>query len=563
MTVSFFRRFPLTLAFFSSLLAVNVAAQEPSGVKYGDLANAPPIDIGLKDITDSEYTVDIVLGGQNFTVMIDTGSTDLWVDMKGQEIQVTNVTDIYTDSQYAVGDTKGNIVFAELRIGPYVIPHQVFTNASNVTDMPDGVQGLIGMAFETARIYTALENEWGTEAANALGLGPMSNLIAQDSSVPGFFDLQLGRLGPFDSEPHNNHLLIGQHLANATAVASAPKLERIDPYHWTIAMDGMNINGKPFTGWNTSGVAGTPPGKIAATLDSGYTFSVWPHSVLDAVYGSIPGAVKVDGPIPGTKLPPQNNWVVPCNVSPNVSFVFGGQEFFIHPLDLLMPMTQIQYTVDGVHLTSNMTICANVFASGDITTEYDILLGMGFLRNVYASFQYGDYTPPGLNMTGQQPFVQMLSVLDRDVAYAEFLQFYEEQVVESGSPELEPATYVKILNGINGINDSLATATNNTAPATSPSSTSPAGVQTSTAQNLEVAGAAAEDSSKDSNNNKYGAIALGLIGANVVIGLIGLAVTLTLCIRSSKGTREARYKPISLPKEDLATDAERGALYSD
>ncbi|KAI0819329.1 aspartic peptidase domain-containing protein [Trametes gibbosa] len=571
MTVAFFRGLPLTLAFFSSLLSASAAAWTPnrrghSGAKYGELANAPPYDIGLTDQNDMEYAVNIVLGGQNFTVLIDTGSTDLWVDMTGLDVQITNTTDLQTDSHYAVGDVKGNIAFAELRFGQYVIPSQAFVNATNVTSMPAGVQGLVGMAFETARIYETMEEKWGTEAANALGRGPMSNLIAQDRSVPGFFDLQLGRVSPFnDSEQHDNHLLIGQHLATASAVASAPKLERIDPYHWTIAMDGMNINGKPFTGWNKSGVAGIPPGKIAAVLDSGYSLSAWPNEVLDAVYGSIPGAVKFDGPIPGTPLPAKNNWVVPCNVSPNISFVFAGQEFFVHPFDVVVPIPQVTFTIDDITLTGNMGMCTNLFGSGDITTEFDILLGMGFLRNVYASFQYGDYTPPGMNITGQPPFVQMISVTDREAAYAEFMQLYEEKVVP-GPPLIDPATYVKILKGINSLDDSLnsdSTANDSTASTPTPGSTSPAATYTSTGQNLEVAGAVAEDSSSKDSNNKYGAIALGLVGVNVVIGLIGLGLTLTLCIRSSRNKREARYKPLSLPKEDLATDAERGALYSD
>ncbi|KAH9851427.1 acid protease [Lenzites betulinus] len=566
MTVSFFRGLPLTLAAFSSFILASAQAQgpTPTGVKYGDLSGAPPFDVGLKSQGDLEYTVDIVLGGQNFTVTIDTGSTDLWVnmDLEGIDVKVTNVSDVQTDSQYAMGDVKGNIAFAELRIGPYVIPSQAFINATNITSMPDGTQGIIGMAFDTARIYEEMQKAWGTDAANTLGRGPMSNLIAQNPSVPGFFDLQLGRQDPLTLEEHNNHLLIGQHLATATAVANMPKIERINPKHWTLPLDGLNINGKPFTGWRKSGVAGTPPGKIAAVLDSGFSLSLWPNEVVDAVYGSIPGAVKVDGPIPGTGLPLTDNWVVPCNISPNISFVFGGQEYFVHPFDILSTL-EPSFEVDGVPLTANGTICCNIFGSGDLTDEYDIILGMGFLRNVYASFQYGDYAP-GVNITGQQPFVQMLSTTDPVAAYAEFINAYEQQSATI-PPMIDPATYVKLLNGLNSIDNSTAptTATTATTGAT-PGPTSSSVSQTSAAQDLSVAGAAAEDSSSnDSSNNKYGAIALGLLGANVVIGLLVFGITLTLCTRSANNRREARYKPLSLPKEDLAADAERGPLYSD
>lgn len=59
-----------------------------------------------------------------FRVTVDTGSTDLWLDLKGIEIQVSNTTDLIVDTPYAIGDVKGNVLFSELRIGPYVIPHQ-------------------------------------------------------------------------------------------------------------------------------------------------------------------------------------------------------------------------------------------------------------------------------------------------------------------------------------------------------------------------------------------------------------------------------------------------------
>lgn len=59
-----------------------------------------------------------------FRVVVDTGSTDLWLDLEGIDIQVSNTTDLIVDSPYAVGDVKGNVLFSELRIGPYIIPHQ-------------------------------------------------------------------------------------------------------------------------------------------------------------------------------------------------------------------------------------------------------------------------------------------------------------------------------------------------------------------------------------------------------------------------------------------------------
>lgn len=189
--------------------------------------------------------------------------------------------------------------------------------------MPAGTHGLMGMAFDTAEIYINMLEAWSKDTANELARGPMSNLIAQTASAPGFFDLRLGRTYANGTEL-NGHVLIGQHLDGAEAVDAAPKLERVDINHWTVAMDGMNINGKPFTSWNKSGIAGVPDGKVAAVFDSGFTMSSFPKEVVDAIYGSIPGAVKYNGSIFDTENTAGfDNWIVPCNASANISFVFA------------------------------------------------------------------------------------------------------------------------------------------------------------------------------------------------------------------------------------------------
>ncbi|KAL1945700.1 hypothetical protein VTO73DRAFT_1702 [Trametes versicolor] len=555
MSVSFFRVLSL-FSFFSSFIAANGqstnSASNSVSATYGSLSGSPPVDLDLISVDDEEYLVDIVLGGQTFRVIVDTGSTDLWLDLQGLDIPLTNTTDLIVDTQYAIGEVKGNVLFAELRLGPYVIPSQAFINATNVTAMPEGTQGLMGMAFDTTGIYVNMLEAWSRDTANELARGPMSNLIAQNASAPGFFDLRLGRTYANGTEL-NGHMLIGQHLEGAEAVESAPKLERVDLFHWVVAMDGMNINGKPFTGWNKSIVAGVPEGKVAAVFDSGFTTSAFPKELIDAIYGSIPGAVRYNGSILDTDNGAGlDNWIVPCNASANISFVFAGQEYPVHPLDVVNFYTNpLIGEQDGISIAANASICTNRFFAGDHDESYDILLGMGFLRNVYGSFHYGNYTPPGANITGQLPYVQLLSVTDKDTAWGEYYEYYTQKVLQ-GSPEVDPATWPKFIADINSDDSDSSD--------DSSSSVAPAG-------DLEVAGAVADGSgdspSSNSDSNKYGPIALGLLGANVAIGLAILVVTLTLCIRSAKGKREARYAPLRLPKEAGIVDPERATLYSD
>lgn len=87
-------------------------------------------------------------------------------------------------------------------------------------------------------------------------------------------------------------------------------------------------------------------------------------------------------------------------------------------------------------------------------------------------------------------------------------------------------------------------------------------------QNFNVAGASENDnnnsgdrSAGDSWGEKYGMVALGLLGANLLVGVVLLGVTITMCVRGMKGRASARYAPVRFKDGD---DFERGAAkYSD
>lgn len=60
----------------------------------------------------------------DFTVLLDTGSTDLWVNSRGLELMLTNTTDLPMTELYGRGEVHGTVQFAELRVGEYVVPSQ-------------------------------------------------------------------------------------------------------------------------------------------------------------------------------------------------------------------------------------------------------------------------------------------------------------------------------------------------------------------------------------------------------------------------------------------------------
>ena len=60
--------------------------------------------------------------------------------------------------------------------------------------------------------------------------------------------------------------------------------------------------------------ASAAAGKVVAALDTGSSYPTLPAAAIAAIYGSVPGAVYDDT---------SDLWLLPCESSPNVTFVFG------------------------------------------------------------------------------------------------------------------------------------------------------------------------------------------------------------------------------------------------
>lgn len=264
---------------------------------------------------------------------MDTGSTDLWVYTAGKDVKFTNTTNLDASLHYGIGSVDGVIQFTELKLGDFTIPNQgthaialvtaevaqcvrdyvVFINATEVTDMQlDTYQGIMGMAFDNTDIYQKIQSAWGTDAANSLARAPITNIFAQDPTLPNNFDVQLGRTSELE-DIADGVFVISDHGEGFESVTKAPQLPRVAPDHWSIVMDAMLVNGKSFA-FNKSRISGVPSGKVVAALDTGYSFPPIPGAAVDAIYSTIPGALFD---------PYSSFWLVPCDASTNLTFVFA------------------------------------------------------------------------------------------------------------------------------------------------------------------------------------------------------------------------------------------------
>ncbi|KAH9935099.1 acid protease [Epithele typhae] len=500
----------------SVFLYTNAARAASSGFRVSTSA-AGYVATSLGDVVSTSdnnlYTVNITLGGEAFVVQLDTGSSDLWLNTTGRNVQFTNTTDLNVTEGYAKGGVSGWLSFADMTIGDFSVPGQAFVDAVEIKDMSPTFDGILGMAFDTAIIYPVVQKNWGTEAADALARSPITNLFALDPTTPNFFDVQLARaVSPDPNDVAEGVFLISQHDDAFQNITSAPMLRSLTSQHWTLAMDGMTVNGTPFA-FNASRAPGVPTGKVAAVFDTGFSLPQIPIAAVKAIYGSIPGAL----------CSPEFGWIVPCDAAPNVVFTFGGQDIPVHPLDLTL--TNVFSTPSG-----NITGCVGSFQGLTLDPTqfvgFDLILGDAFLRNVYASFNYGDYRP-NTTFDGQSPFVQLLPTTDGSTMHAEFVANRTAALAQL-PPASDPATLVKL----GAFSDASASSS-----ASSPDASS-----------ASVAGALDESTSSpsgstDSWGKKYGTTALALLGANLAVGVVLLGLTLTVCMRSQSQGASVRYTP--------------------
>ncbi|OJT08816.1 hypothetical protein TRAPUB_322 [Trametes pubescens] len=396
------------------------------GVKFVD-GSLTAGNIGVSTSNNNIYFTQVTLGGLNLTLQLDTGSTDLVVIRQGRDINLVKSTDLSATEDFGKGHAVGNVAFADLQIGEFTIPGQAFVDVTEAQQLSQVGDGIIGMAFnapEASAIIRTLSTALGADAGAQLGNTPMPRLFAQQPDLPDSFDVLLGRTDGLGDTAQGT-FLIGQHADGFEQVADAPQLTSVgSPDHWSVVLDAMNINGRPFA-FDASTFQGVPQGKVVALLDTGFSLPPIPAAAVDALYSSIEGAAFDSN---------SGLWIVPCNSSASLSFVFGGQEYFVHPLDLTTPMVMQPSGSAG----PGVTVCTNTFQPLTLDPTafgtFDLILGDAFLRNVYASFNYGDQDTA--------PFVQLVSTTpDADRAMQEFQQ-QRAAALATLPPTVDPSVFV-------------------------------------------------------------------------------------------------------------------------
>ncbi|MBW0552019.1 hypothetical protein O181_091734, partial [Austropuccinia psidii MF-1] len=335
--------------------------------------------------SDSEYYGVVKIGTppQNFNIILDTGSSDLWVAGAGlsltsskggrignggimssansPSIQPTGAS--FSPSQsssfkstsnqfqvtYGSGAASGQVATDTISQGSFTVTNQPFALVTKSSSglLSGDVSGIMGMAF-SALSSTGGKPFW--QSANidtfAFGLTRFLNVSTATDIEPGGV-LTLGGINTTLFQGNINWIPLKAQT------------------YWLIALDGVSVNGQTISSSQSNNVA----------IDTGTSLIGAPTSVTSAIYNQISGSKPATGAY-------QGYYQFPCSSNPKVSLSFGGQDYLIASDDFNIGSTD-----------------ANAWILGD-----------SFLKNVYTIFRSNDSPAVGfaLPATGYQNLLSSL-----------------------------------------------------------------------------------------------------------------------------------------------------------
>ncbi|TFK52509.1 acid protease [Heliocybe sulcata] len=366
--------------------------------------------------------------------MLDTGSSDLWVatNVPGAKDLGKSVT-----LSYAVGQAQGDVYTAQLQFDDYTVEDQAFLMVTNTSSFStdigaQGYNGLVGLGPNSGSvIYQKVDDSTGDNV--------LDRIFSQNKTSQNFISFTLSRLGdPTDTIPGT--FTISELVSGYENITSMPKIsvEKVHKLtdadqHWQIYTDKNGVigpDGEPIE--IKSIVPSAPDGQLVAVLDSGFTLPQVPRELSDAIYGRVQGAVYDTN---------SQVWTVPCDQLVNLAFKFGGVTYPVHPLDVAT--SDFNYT-DATGNPKCVGAFQPITSAFSLLGEYDMILGMAFLRNAYTLLDFGDFVSESSKDTGD-PFVQLLSLTDNATAHNDFVQVRMNGVDTSGDAAhaLLPASQMK------------------------------------------------------------------------------------------------------------------------
>ncbi|KAI0276019.1 aspartic peptidase domain-containing protein, partial [Russula aff. rugulosa BPL654] len=408
-----------------------------------------PLNMVGAGMYEAVYTVAVRVGsnGQNFSLQVDTGSSDLWIastscsstacaGTKGRQYD-PSISGVATQSdfsiQYLAGNVSGPIYWDDVQVGGYSISNQALAAATSVETEPleHEFNGILGLALPSnsliAQSITPVSGDGRDGSSFASNL--FDTTVVESAPSSRFFSLTLSRPG---SGAIPSQLGIGQHPSQlvpdpsqVSYSAVIQDAERRGTPFWELAVSAITlyVNGSQQSVNLTAPRSGNA--LPTAILDTGVPSILATSDIANGIYGALGIGPASDG-----------QYYVPCTTPLNMTITLEGYpEMPLHPLDLT---TQSQTDASSSNCVGLIQTDGGLMDTSPSVS--DMILGVPFLRNVYTVLAYDapdthGVFPANQNSTDLQPTVGLLSLTNATQAMQEFHNVRVlNQPLSSGNP---------------------------------------------------------------------------------------------------------------------------------
>ncbi|KAJ7090940.1 aspartic peptidase A1 [Mycena belliarum] len=315
-------------------------------------------------------TDDIAFRPQPFNVILDTGSSDLWVadtsctrcsretplfnPSASTSFQTSSAT---TTISYGSGQVAGIVASDKVSMGNFSLAKQGFlaVDRTSANLLSGSVSGIMGLAFGAISSTRSVPFWQGLIADRQLSAPEMSFWLTRFR----------GKRGVREEEPGGAFTLGGR---NASLFQG--DIEFIDAGQasfWLLGLSGVTAQGN-----NVKVATGNA---APSAIDTGTTLIGGPTPDVNAIWAQVPGASLIGDSMPGF-------FQFPCSTTVQINMAFGGKSWPINPADMnLGPGTGGTMCLGGIF---DLSLGSNIQANSGNPTW---VVGDTFLKNVYTVFR--------------------------------------------------------------------------------------------------------------------------------------------------------------------------------
>lgn len=331
-----------------------------------------------KDI-DASYsgTVSIGTPPQEFNVIMDTGSADLWVmadqcqSCQGQTkfdtmaSSTLKVSDATFQVSYGSGNVTGVDATDTVSCAGFTVEGQIFglaeeskstglgSTSNQLIEAP--LSGLMGLGFKA--IANTKAKPWWQKLAESTW---------QDKQFGVFLKRYRGDPSAQSYEPDGGEIVFGGlNRSMFKGEINYINIPTENEDYWRIPIDTVTVGGKSI---------GYRSRSANAAIDTGTTLIGAPSSVVQTIYADIPGAHSIaDEGLKGY-------YGYPCNTSVVLGMGFGGRMYYINNADFNL----------GPYSSASPGMCIGSVFEINLSTRSPIswIVGATFLKNVYSAYRY-------------------------------------------------------------------------------------------------------------------------------------------------------------------------------